>query len=61
MPDEKSTRLYEIRLVDEGKTLIYATAAATETAAADYGRKKMLTHSCDSAELWCGMRLLRRL
>jgi len=61
MPDDETTRLYEIRLIEDGKTMIFATAAATEKDAAEYAQQKMLTHSCDSAELWCGMRLLRRL
>lgn len=56
------TRLYEIRLITmAGKSILFATAAASDQQAADHAKSLMLRHACDSAEVWCDMRLVRRL
>jgi hypothetical protein len=62
MGSDNLNKLYEVHLLTDGaRTLIFATAAATDQAAADYAKGKMLRHACDSAEVWCGMKLVRRL
>jgi hypothetical protein len=56
------TRLYDIKLVTmAGKSLLFATTAASDQQAADHAKGLMLRHACDSAEVWCNMRLVRRL
>ena len=61
MADESGTKLYEVRIKTKGKTLIFATAAASDQDAAVYAKEKMARHSADNAELWTGMKLVRRL
>ena len=58
-----STKRYEIRLLPvQGKVRLFAIAASTGREAAEYAKVLLLRHTdCESAEIWCGMTLIRRL
>ena len=60
---QSGTKLYEIRLITSGgDNRLFATAAESDEAAADYAKRLLLRHAdCEQAELWCGMRMIRQL
>lgn len=62
MAEELATRLYEIRIIKQtGEILIFATVAATDDEAAGYAQSKMVRHGSDTGEVWCEMKLVRRM
>ena len=60
---DPTTRMYEIRLItSDGQSRLFAKAAPTDEAAADYGKGLLLRHlDCESGEVWYGMKLIRQL
>ena len=63
MYEKIETKRYEVRLLtSQGKVRLFATAVATDREASDYGKSLLIRHAdCDSAEVWRGMKLIRRL
>ena len=55
------TKHYEIRLLPvHGKVRLFVTAVATDQEAEEYANVLLLRHAdCESAEIWCGMKLIR--
>jgi hypothetical protein len=62
-PTNLSAELYEIRLVESpARSLIFATGRTTEQEALDFARRLLERHPEHSfAEVWHGMKLLRRV
>lgn len=54
---------YEIRLIPiKGKVRLFVIAVSDELEAAEYAKVLLLRHmDCESAEVWCGMKLIRQL
>ena len=56
------TKRYEIRLLTvEGEPLLFVATVASDQEAADYAKSLMLRHPCEIAEVWLGMKIIRRL
>ncbi|MEO8386364.1 MAG: hypothetical protein ABI583_14040 [Betaproteobacteria bacterium] len=55
-------RCYDIRLITvEGRSLLFVATVESDWDAIERAKDLMLRHICDTAEVWDGMKLIRRL